>query len=43
MKLNEIMIVDDDDISNFIIQKYLEKSGAVNKTLIYQQSPEVIN
>jgi len=43
MKLTEIMIVDDDDISNFITQKCLEKSGTVDKISIYQESPEAIN
>lgn len=37
------MIVDDDDISNFITQKCLEKSGAVDKISVYQESPAAIN
>lgn len=43
MKLHEIMIVDDDDISNFITQKCLEKSGAVDKISVYQEATEAIN
>jgi two-component system chemotaxis response regulator CheY len=43
MKLNEIMIIDDDDISNFITQKCLEKSGTVDKISVYQESPMAIN
>ncbi|MDB5256988.1 MAG: response regulator receiver protein [Chitinophagaceae bacterium] len=43
MKLNEIMIIDDDDVSNFITQKCLEKSGTVDKISIYLESPEAIN
>ena len=43
LKLNEIMIVDDDDISNFITQKCLEKSGTVDKITVYQESPLAIN
>lgn len=43
MKLNEIMIIDDDDISNFITQKCLEKSGTVDKVSVYQESPIAIN
>lgn len=43
MKLNEIMIIDDDDISNFITQKCLEKSGTVDKISVYQDSPVAIN
>ncbi|HSZ72989.1 MAG TPA: response regulator [Cytophagaceae bacterium] len=42
-KLNEIMIIDDDDISNFITQKCLEKSGTVGKITVYQESPAAIN
>jgi CheY-like chemotaxis protein len=42
-KLSEIMIVDDDDISNFITQKCLEKSGMVEKISIYMESPAAIN
>jgi len=37
------MIIDDDDISNFITQKCLEKSGTVEKISIHQESPAAIN
>lgn len=37
------MIVDDDDISNFITQKCLEKSNTVERISIYQESPAAIN
>ncbi|MDB5273487.1 MAG: response regulator receiver protein [Chitinophagaceae bacterium] len=43
LKLNEIMIVDDDDISNFITQKCLENSGTVERITVYQDSPVAIN